>query len=998
MPARKRPKTAILVLVIALISALLVLQLRAIDQSKIARASEGLAQARALNSQKKPQETRQLLDQFLAQPPRIFLQKNEFQSLLDQLKIEKAHALIMLNSKEDLTRILDGITTSPAKEDASRIKKTLDDNRWLSQASELSSAGRWYEAEKLYRKHFNDSIGSLPHRLKYREILLRQGRNEEARSIYAEGIFALEHPENGLLELAIQDNEEILPEKWRAELSLLLGVVPDDPRLLLASANLEQWQGNFSRAQQLLEKLLLQMPDDAPTRFAAMKNAMARSDSVGALKSIENLELTEAEALSVSAWFCRASELLTDETQLLEQLIIQKPIDRSALSRLAELGLLLNKPDKAKTYQGLKKNAEKKIVDYYRLCRDAAPISQAKAVALSEAAAGLGLPFDSWAWKELGRTGKLDPAKKPVLERKKWVDWISPELVSRLKSGESSQVVQPGQQATALKFINVAEKSGLGRFTHQVSQASGQMIPPLSFAGGLGILDYDNDGLEDVFAVQSGEFPPKPARPNSGDRLFRNLGHGKFEDVTAKAGIDKFPRGFGHGVAVGDIDNDGFADVFITRWRGYALWRNRGDGTFEDVTGKYGLSGDRDWPTSAAFADFDNDGDLDLYVCHYMEWVEGKAYPCIDPSKPTSYDCRPRDFPAMKDHLFRNDGGKFTDISELSGVAAADSDGRGLGVVATDVNDDGLIDIFVANDTTANLLFINKGGMKFEESAFTSGVAANAQGGFQAGMGVAAADVNGDGLVDLAVTNFYNESTSIFQNLGAGFFADRTAALGVAAPSRNRLGFGLVIVDFDNDGFKEILTANGHVTDGRPAIPYRMPLQLFQNQRKSGQADAKKTESRLFVDVTKQAGEPFSHELMARGLATADFDLDGLIDSLVQSQGDPLIHLKNETKTANHWVGIQLSGTRSNRDGIGAKISLKSGDRVHVEWVVGGGSFQSASSKRIYFGFDQREKLNGLEIRWPSGTVDKLEKIEPNSIYQVVEGSARAVRMKISTN
>ncbi|MFM7127881.1 MAG: FG-GAP repeat domain-containing protein, partial [bacterium] len=336
-------------------------------------------------------------------------------------------------------------------------------------------------------------------------------------------------------------------------------------------------------------------------------------------------------------------------------------------------------------------------------------------------------------------------------------------------------------------------------------------------------------------------------------------------------------------------------DLFITRWRGYALWRNRGDGTFEDLTEWYGLAGDRDWPTSSAFADLDNDGDLDLYVCHYMEWVEGKAYPCIDPSRPGTYDCRPRDFPAMKDHLFRNDGGKFTDVSESAGIFAADLDGRGLGVVAVDVNDDNMLDLFVANDTTANFLFINKGGMKFEEMAFASGVAANAQGGFQAGMGVAAADVNCDGLVDLAVTNFYNESTSIFQNLGGGFFADRTSSSGVAAASRNRLGFGIAFGDFDNNGSPDLITANGHVTDGRPTIPFRMPLQLFQNQSKLHRGTARKSESTVFMDSTKNAGEVFSTEWMARGLVLADFDQDGALDALVQSQGDPLLHLKNVT-------------------------------------------------------------------------------------------------------
>ena len=991
MPSRKRSKFVIPLILLPLAFVLFFLQLHAMDQSKITAANEGLKQARVFNLQKKPVEARRLIDQLLAQPPRVYWLKTEFQSLLDQMKLEKANALFMQNSQDtELLKLLGEIKTSPAQEEAGRLQKKLDDIQRLNQASEMAASGRWFEAEKIYTAHLNDSFAALPHRLKYRDILMRQGRYAEARVIYAEGLFALERPENGLLELAIQDNDEVLPEKWAAEIELLLGIVPDEPRLLLALANLEQWRGNLSSAERILARLVLKMPWDTPSKYGMLKNAISRGDLPNAWKSIESLDMAEPEAISACAWICRMNGWYDEEKQWLEKLIELKPVDRVSLARLAELGLQRKKPEEAKVYQESKKKAEANIVEYYRLCRDAEPINLAKATLLSQSATRLGLPFDAWAWQEIGRRGKLDPANKPVVSRKTLVDWITPDVVSRLKPSEKAPFFETSDHAQAIKFTDIAGTGGLGQFTSMVSQASGQLIPPLSSAGGLGIIDYDNDGLEDVFAVQSGIFPPDPSMPNSGDRLFRNLGHGKFEDVTSTAGIDRFPRGFGHGVAVGDIDNDGFSDLFITRWRGYALWRNRGNGTFEDVTERYGLSGDRDWPTSAAFADFDNDGDIDLYVCHYLEWIEGKAYPCIDTSKPGTYDCRPRDFPAMKDHLFRNDGGKFTDVSDVAGITTADTEGRGLGVVSVDVNDDGLMDIFVANDTTANFLFINRGAMKFEESAFASGVAANAQGGFQAGMGVAAADLNNDGLVDLTVTNFYNESTSIFQNLGAGFFVDRTLAMGVAASSRNRLGFGVLTIDFDNDGYKDILTANGHVTDGRPAIAYRMPLQLFQNRRKLAGSVLDNAESRVFVDVTKSAGEPFSRELMARGLVSADLDFDGLPDCLVQSQGDPLILLKNETTTNNRWIGIELRGTQANRDGIGAKVVVKTGDHHQVQWIVGGGSFQSASSRRIQVGLGREEKIDSMEIRWPSGKTEKLSNLRSNTYYRVIEGAAEA--------
>ena len=297
---------------------------------------------------------------------------------------------------------------------------------------------------------------------------------------------------------------------------------------------------------------------------------------------------------------------------------------------------------------------------------------------------------------------------------------------------------------------------------------------PETTSGGVGLLDYDGDGLLDVYLLQGGEFPPDGARPGTGDRLYRNQGNGTFVDVSQKTGISRMKPGYGHGVTVGDIDNDGHPDLFITRWRSYALYRNRGDGTFEDITAPAGLSGDRDWPTSAALADLDNDGDLDLYVCHYLVWdaehpklcdrkTEAAVSDRVEPGQMYNY-CVPRLFPALPDHLFRNDGGRFVDVTAEAGII--DKNGRGLGVVAADVDGDGLVDLFVANDTTANYLWHNLGGMKFEEAGESNGVACNANGAFQAGMGTACGDVDGDLLPDLLVTNFYGESTTFFRNLG----------------------------------------------------------------------------------------------------------------------------------------------------------------------------------------------------------------------------------------
>ena len=370
-------------------------------------------------------------------------------------------------------------------------------------------------------------------------------------------------------------------------------------------------------------------------------------------------------------------------------------------------------------------------------------------------------------------------------------------------------------------FVDDALRRGLV-FTFDNGRSAKRQLPETA-SGGVGVLDFDGDGWLDIYAVQGGPFPPAPGPPPFGDRLFRNRGDGRFEDATVSSGLAALPGGYGHGVAVGDFDNDGRPDLFVTRWRSYALYHNLGQGRFEDVTTRAGLGGDRDWPTSAAWADLDNDGDLDLYVCHYLKWDAVNPTLCVDPSNPgtgTSTAIRAA-FPALPDRVYRNDGGRFVDVTEQAGIV--DRDGRGLGVVAADLDGDGKTDLFVANDTTANYFFHNRGGCRFSEQGLESGLATNAGGGYLAGMGVACGDFDGDGQVDLAVTNFFNESTTLYHNHGGGNFSDRSTAAGLAASTRQVLGFGLVALDANNDGRLDLVQANGHVNDLRPRSPTPCP-------------------------------------------------------------------------------------------------------------------------------------------------------------------------------
>ncbi len=499
-------------------------------------------------------------------------------------------------------------------------------------------------------------------------------------------------------------------------------------------------------------------------------------------------------------------------------------------------------------------------------------------------------------------------------------------------------------------------------------------------SGGVGLLDFDGDGWLDVYCVQGGSLfatqgDPQPSTP--GDRLFRNRGDGTFEDVTERSRIAAIAwgRGYGMGVAVGDYDNDGDPDVFVTRIDAYALYRNRGDGTFEDATAAAGLAGRRDNPTSAALADLDGDGDLDLYVCHYMVWDPANPPTCTNERREFFY-CDPSKVEPAPDHAFRNDGGRFVDVTAESGLA--ESGGRGLGVVAADLDGDNRVDLYVANDGTANYLFRNKGGFRFEDVALEAGVAGSASGGYQAGMGVGCGDLDGDGRPDLLITNFYGEGTTYYRNLGQGLFADASAASGLGLATRYLLGFGIAVADADDDGRPDVLITNGHVNDNRPNFPYAMPCRLYANR----------PDGRL-VDISAQAGECWQVRRVGRGLAAGDLDNDGRLDAVILSQDEPLAYFHNKSEHIGHSATFRLEGTKSNRDGVGAKVTVTAGGRKQVGWRLGGGSYQSANDPRLHFGLGDASRVDSVEVLWPSGQVDRHESLPAGTGYLLREGEPK---------
>ena len=538
--------------------------------------------------------------------------------------------------------------------------------------------------------------------------------------------------------------------------------------------------------------------------------------------------------------------------------------------------------------------------------------------------------------------------------------------------------LSPGRRAAPPKsrnvgcpvtFTDVAQRSGLN-FTHDRGATPAHQLPE-TMGSGVAWLDYDNDGWMDLYVVQSGPFPPRES-PRAQDRLYRNNGDGTFTDVTVKAGLKD--SAYGMGVVAADYDNDGHTDLFVTNFGRNILYHNNGDGTFTDVTAKAGVGGSG-WSTSAAFADFDGDGLLDLFVVRYLDYSVEKNYFCGDAATGRREYCHPSLYPPVGNLLYRNNGdGTFTDVTVSSGIGAAL--GKGLGVVAADFDVDGRPDIYVANDTTMNFLFHNLGGMRFEDVSLYSGAGVNAAGRAFGGMGVDAGDLDGDGRFDIAVANFEAEPNSFFRNLGSMVFEDVSGVSGFGPPAFNFSGFGLNLFDASNAGRLDVFIANGHVLEvpWMQGVTYAERPFLMWNDGKG-----KFTE--------RGCGEPFRRALVGRGSAVADYDNDGAIDIAVSNSGGPLELLRNDGKHGG-WVGIVLRGKTSNRQGIGARVTLETAAGRQVREVKAGGSYLSSSDPRIHFGIGTASSVEGVIIAWPSGIVQEVRDIKPGR-YQTIEEPAR---------
>ncbi len=545
---------------------------------------------------------------------------------------------------------------------------------------------------------------------------------------------------------------------------------------------------------------------------------------------------------------------------------------------------------------------------------------------------------------------------------------------SDIQSAPRDSIFQPdlGKQSVAaenhLHFVDVAQDTGLDFVYRNGEQGESLMVE--STGGGVGVLDFDCDGRADIFFNQGGD-PQKPHAGNSPVALFRRLPDATWVNIAADAGLGDY--GYGQGIAIGDYNADGFEDVYLTNVGANVMLRNQGDGTFVDATGETGTAGagtGSRWSSSAAFSDLSGDGLVDLFVCNYTDYDPLHPILCRN-GKGENRICHPREMDALPNECFINHGdGTFSEQAGRLGLVGPGS--KSLGVVIADFDVDGDPDVYVANDTTANFLFLNDGNRHFQERALLRGCAVSGDGLFQASMGLAIGDYDRNGFLDIYSTHYYDESNTLYRNLGPKGFQDVTARLGLHVPTLHVLAFGTVMHDFDLDGWQDLFVTNGHVENYVDNPIHRMPPQLFS------------FDGTRWIERSKEAGEFFSGEYVGRGVASLDFDDDGDLDVVVAHQNSPAALLRNDSDRG-HYVKLRLIGRESPREGTGARVVVKADDLTLHQQQYGGGSFASTYQPILVFGLGDQAGPCDVEVYWPSGKTSQLHNVSVDEERVIVE-------------
>ncbi len=851
------------------------------------------------------------------------------------------------------------------------------------------------DAERIFSRVVERDSRAVEPRQRLVYLLSLQQRTAEARAVLWQ-MYQIRDDPRILVDLVLEvllDRQDV--RGLAPELSEFAARTPEDPFLRRAWGMDLLYQGRAGEALPHLESAAGSLVNDPIGRFALAECRILLGKPI----EIERIlgEIPEQPNDAAQWWLLRGrieetSGLLTPAVASFERAVALQPDVREPHFRLGQLLKRLGRSEPARMHLERAEGIDQRIKtirrEHQALRKTGVPSDARLFERLGQLCGDAGMVAESRAWLE--QAIKIEPdaeGPRTKLARLTGVPETLPFALAYPRAGPISGVrldaagdakadLATPDGATARAelssagpppFVDGALQAGVDyRYD---SGSSERLFIADTMGGGVGLFDYDGDGWLDIYFVNGCGIPVDRRLTAGPNRLYRNQGDGTFRDVTARAGVGG--RGYGMGCVMGDYDNDGDDDLLVTGLHHTVLYRNRGDGTFEDVTAAAGVATNR-WTTAAGFGDLDGDSDLDLVVVTYVEISEDDRVECRDYSGRPIH-CTPGRYAAELDLLYRNNGnGTFTEVSQPAGFAGPD--GRGLGLAIADFDADGRLDIFVANDASRNFLFRNLGNLRFEEIGETAGVAFNGSGRATASMGVVADDLDGDGRIDLFITNLVNESSTLFRNLGGGLFVDGTLGAGLDAPSRPKTGFGVAALDADGDGRLDLFVANGHVDDRPWANSSMAQSALFFWGRDRGR----------FAVAARPESSYFARAVVGRGVAAGDLNNDGRLDLVVVHRDQPASILYNR-ETGGHWLGLRMRGARSGQTPIGTQVTVQTGDRAIVRWLTSGTGYLSAHDPRLWISLGGAASARRVEVKWPSGHVQSWQNLDADRILEIEE-------------